>query len=514
MKKTIAVLSITLLLMACSQPMPQPTSSPTIRVFLPKVTDSLPQTPGPTRTPRPTSTPEPTPISASPLDPDGPWLLHIVPISDGEGYYHLAITNFDGSGHLEIHPRLHSRFFHYSVTHPNSRAGAKLAIRVYDPEMASADGTAQPTEIWIISIPDGETVRKIPLVDEQVKPIISQHTPEPMIGFSGVDSVLDMAPFEWSPNGRYLAFSAAIDGPSADIYFYDSAEDSIHRLTDGPHQAVFTAWSPDSRWIVHEAAYYYFLPLRTVESTWAVSIDGHITRLDLGPENLDKIVGWLTDTSMFVYDVAFEGASSSLRTLNLLTGKSAILFEGPFHSAAYDPLTNTHLINMQVIMVAPPTEDEIGIYQLDQYSKTIKMLIPGNTLWVKWEENLMQFSGYNFDDQTTLVFNSFGEITCVIPEYENDFLFAPNGSYFLVSNTKSHSLFTKNCVFVSRIEGSGSLLWLSDSSGFIHYLEDGNYSEENLETHPIYLYALENDWIPILLNPDAAIPGFDGVIYH
>ena len=33
----------------------------------------------------------------------------------------------------------------------------------------------------------------------------------------------------WSPDGRYLAFVAAIEGPSSDLYVYDSLQDKIER---------------------------------------------------------------------------------------------------------------------------------------------------------------------------------------------------------------------------------------------------------------------------------------------
>src|SRR4030067_911426 len=41
----------------------------------------------------------------------------------------------------------------------------------------------------------------------------------------------------WSPDGRTLAYVAAVDGPSADGYVYDTVPAAGRRLTDGPHQA-------------------------------------------------------------------------------------------------------------------------------------------------------------------------------------------------------------------------------------------------------------------------------------
>jgi hypothetical protein len=42
----------------------------------------------------------------------------------------------------------------------------------------------------------------------------------------------------WSSDGRLLAFNTAIDGPSADVYLYDTTTGEIGRLTNGPDQST------------------------------------------------------------------------------------------------------------------------------------------------------------------------------------------------------------------------------------------------------------------------------------
>lgn len=48
----------------------------------------------------------------------------------------------------------------------------------------------------------------------------------------------------WSPDGRYVAFSAIVGGLS-DLFLYDTEEDQIRRLTDDAFADLQPAWSPD-----------------------------------------------------------------------------------------------------------------------------------------------------------------------------------------------------------------------------------------------------------------------------
>jgi Tol biopolymer transport system component len=53
----------------------------------------------------------------------------------------------------------------------------------------------------------------------------------------------------WSPDGRHLAFTGALDGPSADVYLYDTTTDRVRRLTsDKAHELI---WLPDSSGLVY-----------------------------------------------------------------------------------------------------------------------------------------------------------------------------------------------------------------------------------------------------------------------
>jgi WD40 repeat protein len=50
----------------------------------------------------------------------------------------------------------------------------------------------------------------------------------------------------WSPDGRYVAFSA-LDGGLSDLFIYDLQADSLRRLTDDAYADLEPAWSPDGK---------------------------------------------------------------------------------------------------------------------------------------------------------------------------------------------------------------------------------------------------------------------------
>lgn len=58
--------------------------------------------------------------------------------------------------------------------------------------------------------------------------------------------------YEWSPDGKFLAFTAQIDGPSTEIYIYNIQEKTIRRLTDDLQNVDMIEWSPDGKWLLYE----------------------------------------------------------------------------------------------------------------------------------------------------------------------------------------------------------------------------------------------------------------------
>ncbi|MDH5605336.1 MAG: hypothetical protein OEY93_00455 [Anaerolineae bacterium] len=111
---------------------------------------------------------------------------------------------------------------------------------------------------------------------------------------------------EWSPNGRYLSIIGAIDGPSYDLYVFDTLDNDFIRLTDGPNHAMDMKWTLDSQWIIH-SAYGYIGSGCPHESVWAASVDGNEVRLLFEPISGIRINEdfWIGPSKFYVLDSCF-----------------------------------------------------------------------------------------------------------------------------------------------------------------------------------------------------------------
>jgi Tol biopolymer transport system component len=63
------------------------------------------------------------------------------------------------------------------------------------------------------------------------------------IPFPGIGEIIDPA---WSPDGRYMLFSAKVGGLS-DLYLYDLENSWLQRITDDEYADIQPAWSPDGK---------------------------------------------------------------------------------------------------------------------------------------------------------------------------------------------------------------------------------------------------------------------------
>ncbi len=138
----------------------------------------------------------------------------------------------------------------------------------------------------------------------------------------------------WSPAGRYLAFAGQMDGPSSDLYVYDTETRAMMRLSDGPEQIQSITWSPDGKWILHGSA------LTRGEGTpinyHAAAPDGSSVKT-LSSSILD-IHGWIGPAT-YLQSRATNGPAGlfDLRSVDIETGEVKPLWGGTFRSFAIDP---------------------------------------------------------------------------------------------------------------------------------------------------------------------------------
>jgi Tol biopolymer transport system component len=84
---------------------------------------------------------------------------------------------------------------------------------------------------------------RLAIVDVRRSKIIEETEPGFISSFSNP---------EWSPDGRYIAFSGMTEG-IADLYLFDLITGKLEKLTDDFGSQIHPAWSPDGNYIVYSA---------------------------------------------------------------------------------------------------------------------------------------------------------------------------------------------------------------------------------------------------------------------
>jgi hypothetical protein len=217
----------------------------------------------------------PTPTSA-PLNQNGPWLMVYNRIDTGRGFDQDLLrepifTNADGSAwepaNLPYEPSLDEPESRQWFSRINTK-GPYIAFREdldlmdlnYGPftptcnkdEFARPDENGRYNTLYILKLPENKIVNQFRLLGEKA---IEQFRKEecnnakkgshdheiPLV----LGTVMSKGNFDWSPDGRYLVFTAAPDYPAADLYLYDTKSNTFHRLTKLQNNPMFISWKPD-----------------------------------------------------------------------------------------------------------------------------------------------------------------------------------------------------------------------------------------------------------------------------
>ncbi len=345
-----------------------------------------------TPTPRAQETRKPlqaTAIPSRPLSDQGPWWV----LTNPEG---IAALNPDGSGFTQLAnlpPRGGLLILPGRQAAPS---GGMLAVM----EIPGGDPYAPPT-LSLLSLPQGSL--------EPVAQLVSSSIDYASLEGQALQDALDLwaavaidNKVAWSSDGR-LAFSAALHGPSADLYTFSPAEGQITRLTSGKTQAVDPVWSPDDRFIVHGAvkrSQYAAGPGEPYGhqyvALWAARADGSgsIKLLDTDITGFQRVIDWVSDTE-FLTDAFTDDPLTcpyqSLMRVNILDASLEVLWEGRYSARAFDPVSRTLLIAYRD---HPVCESGLpsGLYLLELGSSAAPRLIAeGEFADLKWDPNARLF---------------------------------------------------------------------------------------------------------------------------
>jgi hypothetical protein len=416
-----------------------------------------------TSTKHQTITPTPTP---EPLSQKGPWLLF------KDKNLGMILTNWDGSGKHPLDfpdlPGKEWRWDRYSPPHGNY-----LLLRTaHSGDIASIlENKSLDYQMAIMKLPEGKIIQTLPLLSpaawDRIDAEIAQRQEYDWLLPVVFEIAREARTSQWSPDGRYLAFSAAVDSAYANLYLYDTQKDRLKRLTQDQRDAVFWAWSPDSQWIVYREATQYDLgQFFDIKGVWGVSITGEIKYL-YQPDWTEYIGGWISDHSFIVYETMFEGPSSNLRKISIISQTIQFLYPNEFANSTFNPENQSIIVNMSDDIFWKSGVPD-GLYRLNSEGGLSTPLVLGNYGWVGWEPTLKRFVAHIWqtDKRVTTLLDVQGNETLQF-DGNPGIIPSPNGEWIIASYSAKDFLYSSDGELLKKID-PGFFDWFPDSSGFYH----------------------------------------------
>jgi len=321
----------------------------------------------PTTEPVPVVTHEVQRIPDRHLSIEGPWWV----FSTEAGFYAI---NTDGSGLTQFSQgKVNSRYSHQILAAPS---GGHLAYI-----------TGKGSEITL-SITD---LSGRALVSEK-----SLFLGEDELDMEALRAVLENQSFSFSPDGQFFAFMGAIEGPTSDLYLYSLDSYETSRLTDGPSQAYQPVWSPDGRYIVHTGVSAFGTGAgANIVGIWAVRTDDFevLSLYDPSGSGSERIIGWVDNQTFVVHSWDAVCGSKNLRTFNIESKQSSVLWPESFRSVGFDQLNAVTVLSSNGGNCSPA--DGAGIYRVPTDGSAPMRILEETGPLVIWsqEANLFLASG-------------------------------------------------------------------------------------------------------------------------
>jgi hypothetical protein len=253
----------------------------------------------------------------------------------------------------------------------------------------------------LLSLPDGQIQKITDLTTAQTEP-------GPDMGpgdssFEAVRAIVDTPSYAWSPDGTRLAFIGVMDGPSADIYLYDTRTNLITRVSQDDSQDYWPSWSPDGDTILYFGAESFGTGAGyAMESVWKANGDGSDYDLVYTPTSSgEELVGWRDDQIVVIDSWNPICGSGNLRLYNVFTGEETVLQEGCFNLAETGHWGDA---NLNEVMFS--TED--GLYLVPADGVEAQKVSDKQVISIRWDQEGSMFVVKFKDGSITTYYSSDG----------------------------------------------------------------------------------------------------------
>ncbi len=311
-----------------------------------------------------------TPTPTEPLD--GPWLVYPGPQAG-------TLQAYDVEAKVILDIELPQPIYFADLVPGRSPQGNTLVIRAGSPEVLDE------LALYQIDLPSTEVTRISPLLTLTLqRQIVNEESPRAL---ETLEAVTRENGLSWSPNGRYLAFTAALDNFSSDLYLYDTLRQRVERLNGLYSHNGTPFWSPKSNWLISQE-----LELRSAEEGWksvnvtALRVPGYDDQntLYLPPagSQSEVFLGWTNAQNLVSFSQAAQGPQT-IREVNVESVKTNLIFESPFKDAAFDPESKFLALIMDQANAAK-SGGTAGIYGFQSASPNLQLIRAGDFSQVSW----------------------------------------------------------------------------------------------------------------------------------
>ena len=254
---------------------------------------------------------------------DGPWLIFLAP--DGSGLQAFDIET-ETTQKIELPSPIYIEDLYTGL----SPQGDRLLIRAGSP--LNADELA----LYQIDFPSLQVTKRTPLLS-----LVLQRRIVNQIGtlaFDTLEIVTRSDSLAWSPDGRFLAFTGALDNDSSDLYVLDTLNNRIDRINGLSSHAATPFWALDSSWLISQELGRDGEKWRA-EAVFGISVPGfgdqNVLYLPDPDSQGEVFLGWINADTFISYTITIEG-SKKLQQVRTDYPEAIIIFEGSFTGAAYN----------------------------------------------------------------------------------------------------------------------------------------------------------------------------------
>lgn len=227
----------------------------------------------------------------------------------------------------------------------------------------------------------------------------------------------------WSPDGRFLAFTAALNNDNSDLYVYDTFNQRIDRVNFFLSQNASPIWSPTGEWLLSQE---HDLNSLQNQEWQSVLVTGLIAPSFILVDNLfqppkdsleEVFVGWLNENIFISYSLTNQGARY-LRSVSLHNLKENLIFEETFKSVAVDPTSKAMVFILSYEQAIPLGQDG-GVYRFSFDGNAYQILQEG-----QWDQLYWGQAGF---------FIASGSLGILLINPNGEHMLLPNQDYASIS---------------------------------------------------------------------------------